>query len=336
MEDEDYYNNKAFDELVDIKDNISNQDPDSFNKEIDRIYQDHKGKLTCEENNVNRPVSKIMVRRITSADVICNEEDIASLYSSISKKLKENNISREQLMFSENLLLKLEQFKHLLLVDLKCQLNQNEMSKLYSYLSSNSEGVVYTTIFFDKLSFQTIQDKLEHSNQSLSKLQPSHVNEKVSIRHEEINENAVNPSLQLNPNTISQQMLSKKNSHFNEKVSMQFKMLNREIKELISNQPIQIHPLLQSTKSLKKDSKKKVLIGKCNDKIEALQSTKLEFRTTTLPNFNSGRPQTSLAARNTTSMTKYLNTELWQAKPIKEKKCNMKNVLKESKTKVSK
>lgn len=321
MDDEDYYNNKAFDELVEIKDNVSNQDPDSFNKEIDRIYQDHKGKLISEENNVNRPVSKIMVRRIVSAEVNCTDEELSKIIISINKQIAENKLRRDHLIFSENLLLKLEQFRQLLLVDLKCQLSNLDINKLFTSLSSNTEGVVYTSVFFDKLNFSMSQ---QHSSPS-----------GASIKDDANENNAISPCLTLNPNTISQQMISKKNIHFNEKVSMQFKKLNKEINELISIQPTVINPFLKKTNSLKKDAKKKIQ-GLNQNIYDEKQNEKKEFRTTTLPTFNLGRPQTSLAARNTTSMTKYLKTEvIQQAKPSNDKNFRLTNTLKESKTKVS-
>ena len=256
FEEDESYNRKAFDDLVEEKDSI--QDPDSFNKRIDSIYAEHKGKLNSEENNLLRPVSKIKNRRLNSTSPK-KQIDFNNIIAKINAVLKSNKVTRSSFTKGiEGSFIKFNELKALL-VNKDIQLSQTELSELFNYNNNYlAEGYILIDIFLNCLSFEEenammglitesnkskiVKEDLKEHQSSINNSQVKHDNKDIKLRFQQLNKEIKNIIVSEKLNTDSNSQTSRLIPHKN--------TLNRLLKVNKKNE----FPLLTSSNNENKVS----------------------------------------------------------------------------------
>ena len=234
---------KKYDYLLDEENDKSvlSNNQDSFNKETDKFYNLHKDKINTEENNQQRPVSKIK-NRLSSANQVnsnASSETFDKLINKINTHIAKNNISKNMFIQNEsNLYIKYQEFKNLF-NNIGIYFTNNDISELFEYNNSylNEEYISINNFINKYLVFNETRNKdlklIKENNNNVLDINNKFDNKNVNTYNIYTTKGTTvcNTSIQKN-NINTKHVKNKRYSNYN--TNIKFKILNKEIYDIIN------------------------------------------------------------------------------------------------------
>lgn len=189
---EDYENNSN-----------SNLEQDSFNKDIIKLYEDHKksiGKPT-EMQNLNRPISSYHRQSGKREEVDCKssenlEVSIENLISRINSHIVKLNFKKSDILDNSGVYLDIDDFKEFF-KHMKFDINQSELSCLFRHKNNSyEEGYIYGKTIVDVLSLNDLlpsdktleEEKISTKSFKKNEYDLKDINNQLKVIQNEVNE----------------------------------------------------------------------------------------------------------------------------------------------------
>lgn len=206
--------------IINLNDNITDDNEnDSFNRNINFLYEIHKDKLSTEENHPKRPVSKIKNRiSSSSSQKEVQKVSFSDVLYKINSHVSKENLTKEEFFSgeSEGSFLTMNDLRNLLLRN-GVYLGNNELFEVFSYENPYiNEGYISIDLIMKLINFKNN----EKTNEDVKKI--DEIDEKTSRSNKESIK-----LVKINENRLNQRQIA----NISEK--SEFKIFNEDIKKIL-------------------------------------------------------------------------------------------------------
>lgn len=236
---------KQINQIININDNLTDDNEnDSFNRNINFLYEIHKDKLSTEENHPKRPVSKIK-NRISSSS---SQKEVQKIsFSDVLYKIN-SHVSKEKLTKeeffsgeSEGSFLTMNDLRNLFLRN-GVYLGNNELFEVFLYENPYiNEGYISIDLIIKLINFKN-NEKTNEDVEKIDEIDEKGRSNKESIKLSKINENR----------SIQRQIA-------NTSEKSEFKIFNEDIKKILIEESKQKLDILHCHVKKKPEKKKENL-----------------------------------------------------------------------------